>query len=339
MRTPRRHALARSAATFITLAALTITGGITAHAADPAPADANAAAAAIEDVAPEVEAVEFVERADKAKASIDAGTVTTSDSAVSLDVKGTPAGLTIDLPVPADAELVVANDGTAVYASESPVDVAVQAHENGVRVQTVLDSKAAPERFAYTPGANDTIVQNPDGSVIIYSLDPATDAILVTEVAAAWAYDANGTPVPTRYELGRDGLVQVVEHKSGDFAYPIVADPTYITGTNWFFGGPFVEAQFNKSETKRVAAGAGVVTAIGTMIGKIPTPPTVVASTVLAVIGGSVTVWAGSAVAANACIALRWYYQTPQLPIPGTIVTTWGRFAPLYLSSGVGNCR
>lgn len=153
----------------------------TAHAADPAPADANAAAAAIEDVAPEVEAVEFVERADKAKASIDAGTVTTSDSAVSLDVKGTPAGLTIDLPVPADAELVVANDGTAVYASESPVDVAVQAHENGVRVQTVLDSKAAPERFAYTPGANDTIVQNPDGSVIIYSLDPATDAILVTE--------------------------------------------------------------------------------------------------------------------------------------------------------------
>lgn len=81
------------------------------------------------------------------------------------------------------------------------------------------------------------------------------------------------------------------------------------------------------------------MTAIGTMIGKIPTPPTVVASTVLAVIGGSVTVWAGSAVAANACIALRWYYQTPQLPIPGTIVTTWGRFAPLYLSSGVGNCR
>lgn len=44
-------------------------------------------------------------------------------------------------------------------------------------------------------------------------------------VAPAWAKDANGTQVPTRYEINGSTLTQIVDHTSGGFAYPIVADP------------------------------------------------------------------------------------------------------------------
>lgn len=43
--------------------------------------------------------------------------------------------------------------------------------------------------------------------------------------APAWAKDAAGRSVPTRYEIQQGKIVQVVDHRSTDFTYPIVADP------------------------------------------------------------------------------------------------------------------
>lgn len=48
---------------------------------------------------------------------------------------------------------------------------------------------------------------------------------MIIGVAPAWAVDASGRRVPTRFQLDGDTLIQVVEHASGEFNYPIVADP------------------------------------------------------------------------------------------------------------------
>lgn len=61
----------------------------------------------------------------------------------------------------------------------------------------------------------------PDGSAI--ALDDDGDELAVA--ATPWALDANGTKVPTHYEVGGNTLIQVIEHKDGNFEYGIVADP------------------------------------------------------------------------------------------------------------------
>ena len=56
-----------------------------------------------------------------------------------------------------------------------------------------------------------------------------TQEVVVNRVAPAWARDADGKPVPTRYELRGSDLVQVVEHTTGNFRYPVTADPWWST--------------------------------------------------------------------------------------------------------------
>ncbi|WP_407727347.1 hypothetical protein ACJEDT_11150 [Rhodococcoides fascians] len=62
----------------------------------------------------------------------------------------------------------------------------------------------------------------PDGSVTVVDADGNP----VSTVAAPWAYDADGTPIPTHYEI-RDGhLVQIVDTVGiENILYPILADP------------------------------------------------------------------------------------------------------------------
>jgi hypothetical protein len=47
---------------------------------------------------------------------------------------------------------------------------------------------------------------------------------LLGGIAPAWAKDATGNPVPTRFEVNGDSVTQVIEHDA-TFEYPIVADP------------------------------------------------------------------------------------------------------------------
>ncbi|MDJ0105632.1 hypothetical protein QM646_04405 [Rhodococcus erythropolis] len=70
------------------------------------------------------------------------------------------------------------------------------------------------------PGGHMSV--NPDGTVTVFDADGNP----VSTIDAPWAYDANGTPVPTHYEI-RDGqLVQVVDTAGiENVLYPILADP------------------------------------------------------------------------------------------------------------------
>lgn len=61
-----------------------------------------------------------------------------------------------------------------------------------------------------------------DGSVSVINADPSLpDAA----IAPPWAHDAAGKAVPTHYEIDGTTLVQVVEHKGGNYSYGITADP------------------------------------------------------------------------------------------------------------------
>jgi hypothetical protein len=73
----------------------------------------------------------------------------------------------------------------------------------------------------------------------VFLLDAADRVI--TGFEAAWAKDANGAPVSTRYRLEGNTLVQVVDFDQNT-AFPVVADPSFWHVTRcagaiaWFLG-------------------------------------------------------------------------------------------------------
>jgi len=140
----------------------------------------------------------------------------------------TPA-VSIGLPTTGDHENAqVARDGTVVYQdSTGNVDIAAQPLQDGsVRIQAVLNDAAAPTEYSYRLGL-------PAGAVARLTQDGGVDILspqqVINSIAPAWARDADGKAVPTRYELRGSDLVQVVEHTNGGFSYPITADPWWNT--------------------------------------------------------------------------------------------------------------
>ena len=101
--------------------------------------------------------------------------------------------------------------------------------DGGLRITSVVSSAESPNRFSYAyDGVALELFQ--DGGVVGYAEDGSVAVI----VQLPWAYDARGTSVPTWYELEGNTLVQVVDHASGDYTYPIVADPTNYGGNTMY---------------------------------------------------------------------------------------------------------
>lgn len=165
----------------------------------------------------------------------------------------------------ADAPAVVAEDGTVVYTTGGPADLAVQAVPDGVRVQSVLHDSAAPDSYRYEyPGL--TPILNSDGSI---SLDGVADGLSdeVAYIEAPWEHDAEGRAVPTWFSVEGATVVQHVDHSAADVTYPVVADPTVGFGR-----GAYVF--FNRAETRTIANGGwaatgatGVCAAAGALLG------------------------------------------------------------------------
>ncbi|MDV6212674.1 hypothetical protein R3Q08_30905 [Rhodococcus erythropolis] len=106
--------------------------------------------------------------------------------------KGGQSKITVTEPDGGRRTFFLIHDNTSSHEAEIPVDV--------------------------PPGGHMSI--NDDGSVGVYD----ANGDLQGTVAAAWAYDVNGDPVPTDYEV-RDGrLIQKV-YADEATAYPILADP------------------------------------------------------------------------------------------------------------------
>ena len=124
--------------------------------------------------------------------SILSQTVGTLASPLMAYAKGGQSKITVTEPDGGRRTFFLIHDNTSSHEAEIPVDVPPGGHMN----------------------------VNPDGSVTVFDADGNP----VSVVAAPWAYDANGNPVPTDYEV-RDGrLIQKV-YADEATAYPILADP------------------------------------------------------------------------------------------------------------------
>jgi hypothetical protein len=139
--------------------------------------------------------------------------------------------LTMDLPA---SGRDLASDGDTALFDGSGRDnaIAVESTTNGVRALVYIDSDEAPERFVF-PIGGDVVALRPTsvGGVEALNADGETVAV----AAAPWAVDANGSAVPTHFEIAGTRLIQVIEHRDGHYAYGIVADPSWgsIFSTAW----------------------------------------------------------------------------------------------------------
>jgi len=121
----------------------------------------------------------------------------------------------------------VVEGGTTVFEGTAPdTQVGVQPTAEGFRALVRIESADAPERYDYVVG-NDAaqLREEPDGSISVLN---AADE-MISHIATPWARDANGVEMPTHYEIEGLKLTQVVEHRAGFYAYPVVADPFWST--------------------------------------------------------------------------------------------------------------
>lgn len=153
---------------------------------------------------------------------------------VSVDIPSDPAngigitanGFAVDIGLPgaAVADDAVTVRGTTIYTDALPAtSIAAQPADGGIQALIVLESAAAPTQFPFplTLPTGTTLAQLSDGSIVA----AAPDGSLVGALAAPWATDANGTSVPTRFQISGNTVTQIVDHNAGTYAYPIVADP------------------------------------------------------------------------------------------------------------------
>jgi hypothetical protein len=136
-----------------------------------------------------------------------------------------PSKIAGELTVPWADGAATSVDGSTVRRGSQGADAVVQHIEGGLRGLAVIHGAAAPTSFTYGL-ANGGFRQEPDGTVL--AVDTSGKAVGI--VSPAWAVDADGKRVETRYEVRNGQLVQHVAHAAA--AHPVVADPSVSFG--WY---------------------------------------------------------------------------------------------------------
>jgi hypothetical protein len=217
-----------SAVALVACASLTLIGPANAEQVAPqadAVEDTVQSLAEIPETGPVADAVTFAEagdgtlvhEAEQTSLTVEAGEAPT----IELESRGI-APLVVSGALPGTAE--IAEDGTAVFSSDQDYSVAPLPHADGsVQIVTVLEDAAAPVRYNYDFSSNtDVSLQIGENGAVVVLDDKAE---WLGAFAVPWAFDAEGTAVPTHFEVEGSTLVQVVDHQSGDYVYPISADP------------------------------------------------------------------------------------------------------------------
>ena len=145
-----------------------------------------------------------------------------ASNAISIDGNQS-AEILVQMPFSEQADLG-SQIGAGVVAFDNGNDstsVAVVKEGGSIQFTSIVGSLHAPERFDYSIGSHGHLQLVEAGQSILL-MDGER---LAGAVAPPWARDFAGTPVPTHYEISGSTLTQVVEHRGGQFRYPIVADP------------------------------------------------------------------------------------------------------------------
>lgn len=231
------------------------------------------------------------------------------------------SGVTVSFGLPHEADGALAEvteRGSVVYADpDGLTDVVVQPLEDGVRIQTVINSAQAPSTYDYRLDPGITPVINGDGSVdLVYAAEGLS--IGVGHIDTPWAVDAHGVSVPTHFIVSAGDLTQVVEHGAAGVAYPVVADPKYQGNC----GIITCTARFDRATTKDIAKGANLA---GIALG------------VASYFGGVAVLVLAGVLAAQAVYADDYYgngncYGIKRLKASGL-------FTPTQVTCGTYNCR
>ncbi|WP_237224266.1 hypothetical protein [Rothia nasisuis] len=126
--------------------------------------------------------------------------------------------------ITSDFEFNVSDDvSISLDSSANPEDYLVNEKEDGsVQIIFSIDSSSSSSRYEFPIDADYSDIKIfDDGSAI------ATDSKgeFVFGIASPWAHDATGQQVPTWFEISHEGIVQVVDHTSGEFNIPYHSRP------------------------------------------------------------------------------------------------------------------
>lgn len=181
------------------------------------------------------------------------------------------------------------NDHTRVFDGRHFDQVVQSTGQDGVRLLTVLTDRSAPTTYDYSFDGQQLRALD-DGYVGVFDAETGEP---VAVIEPAWAKDAHGRAVETRYEIDGSTLTQVVDVDEST-AFPVVADPS--VSSHWWGW----QIRFSRAETGRIAAGGAVCAAVLSGV-----PWAGLSCRV-------VSLWATSAVAMNKCVAVN-KFKTGQL--------------------------
>lgn len=160
-------------------------------------------------------------KSDRVKVEVPA----TGNAPVSL--KGaTGTALAISLPNGGGSAKRAAKGATA-YVGNADSANAVIPTDQGVQMLTVVKSRKAATAYTYGMNGN-RVTLTPEGGAVITN----TGGQVIASIPPAWAKDANGKSVPTRFVTDGKSITQQVDHRTPGVAYPVVADPIVI----WLMG-------------------------------------------------------------------------------------------------------
>lgn len=161
--------------------------------------------------------------------------------------------LSITLPhLRGAGQLVQSSDGTAVYKSDQSASLAVQTLADGsTRLLSVLENAAAPSSLRYTFNEAVPVLRDDGGAdLVAKSRNPSVPLdTIIAQIDPAWAIDANGFEIATRYYVDGRSLVQEVSFDAST-QFPVVADPRISFG--W---GAYLS--LNKIEIRALATALG----------------------------------------------------------------------------------
>jgi hypothetical protein len=153
-----------------------------------------------------------------------------------------------------------AQDGVVHRAAGNKYGVVTGTGQQGLNAGYIaINDSSAPTEYKFAVGdASTRLDLNADGSIMVYDATGQQ----VNYIQQAWATDASGRSVPTRYAVSGNVITQTVGHFGAQ--YPVTADPQTACGFGW------CSIYFNRSETKDIATagltalgGAAVACAIG----------------------------------------------------------------------------
>lgn len=156
-----------------------------------------------------------------------------ASSPINISSEGIESSASISLPFgDATDTAEVSEDGTVIFDHDNGSStVPVVKDDGSVQITTVIEDSSAPTRYAYPTDVEGLAsIEETESGTLVFS-DANGD--FLAAIAPAWAKDAAGMDIPTRYEIDGTTVTQVVDHSTAaGVQYPVVADPWW--GKNLF---------------------------------------------------------------------------------------------------------